>query len=355
MGIFSNILKSTQVTDTTNVIGVDVGTSSIKVVELEERKGVITLTTYGEVQLGPYAGKSLGAVVHLDPKQQQEALVDVVRESAVKSRNAVFAMPLSASFISTSVLQADPTADLSATVRIEARKLIPASLSEVTLDWAELEPLSDNQTGRPVLIAAIQNTAIDRFNVLMQFAGFAGAPTEIECFSTNRTIAKKDHTVILDVGATTSKMYMSHNGVLVRMHRVNAGGAEVTAYLVETLSVSFAEAEKIKLQAVSSNSEHYVAVQQAYTKIFSRSLREFRQVIDHYQKDSEISFTHISVCGGASLFSGFASQFQETLGLPVEFIDPFKNVAYPAFMEDAMMQIGPLFVPALGAALRNFE
>lgn len=60
-------------------MGVDIGGSSIKVVELADREGVLTLVTYGEVQLGPYAGKPLGSVVQLTPKQEQEALVDVVR------------------------------------------------------------------------------------------------------------------------------------------------------------------------------------------------------------------------------------------------------------------------------------
>ena len=155
MGLLSNLIQSVNLQSTApNVLGVDIGSSSIKVVELEERSGVLTLVTYGEIQLGPYVQEALGAAVQLDPKQEQEALVDVIRESAVKSRQAVFAMPLASSFISTTTLDVGPEADLSAQVRLEARKIIPASLSEVTLDWAELESV-DNQTGRPVLIAAI--------------------------------------------------------------------------------------------------------------------------------------------------------------------------------------------------------
>ena len=354
MGFFSSILESTSPKDTTSALGVDIGTSAIKVVELEERNGVVTLITYGEIQLGPYAGKPLGAAVHLSPKQEQEALVDVIRESAVKSRNGVFAMPLSASFISTTVFDAEPDADLSALVRVEARKIIPASLSEVTLDWAELEAVSRDQSGRSVLIAAIQNTAIERFNVLMQFAGFDGAPTEIECFSTNRTISKKKHAVVMDFGATSTKMYMTHNGVLTRMHRVNVGGVQVTEVIAETLDIEFAAAERIK-QQTTAHSEHYTTVKQAYETTYSRSLREFRQVLDHYQSKVDTEFPYVLICGGASLFSGLANQLLDRLDIQVESIDPFKNVAYPAFMEDVMLQIGPSFAPALGAALRNFE
>jgi Tfp pilus assembly PilM family ATPase len=78
-------------------------------------------------------------------------------------------------------------------------------------------------------------------------------------------------------------------------------------------------------------------------------------VIDHYQSNADTKFPYISTCGGSSLFVGLPGQLQDRLDIQVDMIDPFKNVAYPAFMEDAMHQIGPLFTTALGAALRNFE
>jgi len=356
MGFFANILQSAQIasTSSSSVMGVDIGSSAIKVVELEDRDGVLTLITYGEVQLGPYADQDLGATVHLNQKQEQEAFVDVVRESAIKSREAVFAMPLSASFISTTTLDADPEADLSAMVRVEARKLIPASLSEVTLDWAELDTVSKQQTGRPVLIAAIQNAAIERFKILMQFAGFKDAPTEIECFSANRAAAQKSNTMIIDFGAASSKMYLSHDGVLNRMHRINSGGVDITKKFAEALDISFEEAENEKLQ-MTPDDENYETLQSVYTKHYGRALREFKQVFDHYQLDTGATFDQAMICGGASAFPGLPAIVKDRLGLDVEYIDPFKKVAYPAFMEDTIHVIGPSFVPAMGAALRMFE
>jgi len=354
MGLLSNLIKSVQVTQTApNVLGVDIGSSSIKVVELEEKAGVLTLVTYGEIQLGPYDRKALGAVVQLGPKQEQEALVDVIRESAVKARQAVFAMPLSASFISTTSLNVGEAADLDAQVRIEARKIIPASLSEVTLDWAELEA-TPGQEGRPVLIAAIQNTAIERLNVLMQFVGLQDSPTEIECFSTSRTITSSGHTIVMDFGASSAKMYISSEGVLNRMHRINVGGTQITQQFAELQETDFETAELNKIQ-VSYDSPEHASLKSVYSKIYGRALREFRQVIDHYQSTHGVEFGQIHVCGGASLHEGMNKMIQDAIGIPAEYINPFTNVAYPAFMEDAMKEIGPSFVPALGAALRHFE
>ena len=354
MGLLSNLIHSVQVSQSaSNVLGIDIGSSSIKVVELEDKAGVLTLVTYGEIQLGPYAEKALGAVVQLGPKKEQEALVDVIRESAVKAKQAVFAMPLSASFISTTVLKAGQDADLSAQVRIEAKKIIPASLSEVTLDWAELEATAE-QEGRPVLIAAIQNTAIERLGVLMQFVGLQDSPTEIECFSTSRTVPTNGHHVVMDFGASSAKMYISNDGVLNRMHRINVGGSQVSQQFSELQEVDFEAAELQKIQLTTDSAE-YASLQGVYNKVYSRALREFRQVLDHYQSAHDTQIAVIHVCGGASMFEGMNKILQDSVGIPAEYINPFSNVAYPAFMEDAMKEIGPSFVPALGAALRHFE
>lgn len=354
MGLLSNLLKSVQENNSApNVLGIDIGSSSIKVVEIEDKNGVLTLVTYGEIQLGPYNDKALGAVVQLGPKQEQEALVDVIRESAVKARQAVFAMPLSASFISTTTLDVGADADLGAQVRIEARKIIPASLSEVTLDWAELEAVPD-QAGRPVLIAAIQNTAIERLNILMQFVGLQDSPTEIECFSTTRTVPASGHSIVMDFGASSAKMYISNGGVLNRMHRINIGGTQVTQQFSELQETDFETAELQKIQMTQDSPEH-ASLKGVYSKVYGRALREFRQVIDHYQSTHDVEVEVVHLCGGASLHAGMPKMIQNAVGIPVEYVNPFSNVAYPAFMEDAMKEIGPSFVPALGAALRHFE
>lgn len=355
MGFLSSILHSVQnASGPSSAMGVDIGSSSIKVVELEEREGVLTLVTYGEVQLGPYAGKGLGSTVHLEPKQEQAAFVDVVRESAVKSRDAVFAMPLASSFISSTTIAADEDADLSAMVRVEARKLIPASLSEVTLDWAELSSTSGSQTGRPVLIAAIQNSAIERFNILMQFAGFNNAATEIECFSANRTVDSSKNALVIDFGAASTKMYLSQSGVLNRMHRVNVGGAMITAALTKITGEDFETTENTKLQ-LQPDDRLYQQTRELYEAQYGRALREFRQVLNHYTADTDITFDAVQICGGASAQPFVKQLVQPAFSLDVESINPFTAVAYPAFMEDTIKQIGPTFVPALGAALRSFE
>jgi len=353
--------KSDSKTAGNSVVGIDIGSSSIKVVELQEKQGVITLSTYGEVQLGPYLNKSIGESVILDSTKEQAALVDVIRESAVKARNAVFATPLSASFVTNVTIEADADADLASMVRVEARKVIPASLSEVTLDWAEVEITKEEQATtetnyRNVLIAAIQNSALERFNVLMQFAGFKQPPTEIECFSVIRGMfnSEENDMAVLDIGATAAKLYIVRKGLLMRMYRIRAGGAIATKQISEVLGVSFEEAESIKITADKS-AANYADMKRAHNSSYDRAFREFNQVLREYESKTGIKLSTIYLTGGGSLFPGTDSYLKEFLNREITIANPFAKVAYPAFMEDTMREISPSFAVALGAAMRVFE
>lgn len=363
MNFISNIFSSVQKGhgSSAGVVGIDIGSSSMKVVELQERNGVITLATYGEVQLGPYAGKQVGESVTLEPKQEQEALVDVIRESAVKSRKAVFAMPLSSSFVTNVSIEADADSDMAALVRVEARKVIPASLSEVTLDWAEVEVTKtesgENESNyRNILIAAIQNSALERFKILMQFAGLSQPPTEIECFSMIRGLynSEEPDIAVIDIGATSAKLYIAHKGLLMRMYRIRAGGAIATNRIAEALKVDFQTAEEMKFAADRSAKE-FADLKRAHDKSYERVFREFNQVLREYERKTGINVSTVYLAGGGALFPGTDTYLKDVLDRDVVKVNPFSKVAYPAFMEDTMHEIGPSFAVALGAAMRVFE
>jgi type IV pilus assembly protein PilM len=362
MKLLNNIIASFKqgAVGSDGVVGIDIGSSSMKVVELQERKGVITLSTYGEVQLGPYAARPIGESVSLGQKPEQEALVDVIRESAIQARSAVFAMPLASSFVTNVSIEADADADLASMVRIEARKVIPASLSEVTLDWAEVEigkaakESAENQ--RDVLIAAIQNVALERYKILMQFAGLMKPPTEIECFSTIRSLynSEEEDIAVIDIGAVSSKLYIARKGLLMRMYRIRAGGAVVTKRIAESLAVDFETAEEKKISVTKQDSS-FAEMKRVHDNSYDRAFREFNQVLREYEKRTGNKLNVVYLTGGGALFPGIEAQLKNELGRDVVLANPFLKVAYPAFIEDTLRNIGPSFSVALGAALRSFE
>ena len=138
------------------------------------------------------------------------------------------------------------------------------------------------------------------------------------------------------------------------MHRVRAGGAIATARLAELQDISFEEAELHKQTIVRSQSD-FANLQKAHNSSYERAFREFGQVIREYENKSGKSVEMVYLAGGGSLFPGTDAQLREALKKEVIMANPFKKVAYPAFMQDTMQEIGPAFTVALGAAIRVFE
>ena len=357
-GFLNNILGSIakpQTVTTAQAVGVDIGATSIKVVELESKNNAVTLTTYGELQLGPYLNQPLGQQVSLDAKKEQTALIDIFRESSVKADSGVFAVPLSSSFVTVMKLPViKEEADIAARVPVEARKYIPVPINEVTLDWAVIGT-NEAGTEQDVLLAAIQNDVLNRLQTLMKSTNMNNQPTEIECFSILRSVEQADDTraAIIDLGGGSLKFYVSNGGMLESIHRIRVGGAVATQHIAEELSCTFAEAELHK-RSVDESSDIGQQVIRSHKQTYRRALIEVRQVLEQYEKNNTKVDTVI-LSGGGAAFTGMQKYVGEMLGREVEINRPFNKVSTPAFMEDVVTEIGPSFAVALGAALRVFE
>lgn len=354
--VFSSVPKVTPPL-TSKVVGIDFGSSSIKVVEVEKNEGVLSLSTYGELQLGPYGESGLGNAVKLPLQKRIEALVDVLRESGVTAKTGALALPLSDSFVTIIPLQAKAGEDIAPRVHVEARKYIPVPLTDVALEWSEVaqEGKKDKLT-REVLLVAILNEALREMNALGESVAMASRRSELEIFSTLRAVTKESDSsiAVIDVGAKTSKLYIAEAGFLCRIHRVQTGGSYVTSSLAKQKNISFEDAENIKRSA-DSQSEDGQLIKKIMSTAFDRTFQEFKRVLDQYQTRTGKKVSRVVATGGASLHHDFVPLLSYALDAQVEITNPFNKIAYPAFMEDTLTSIAPVFTVALGAALQSFE
>lgn len=357
---FSKILtglkqKTADVSSTT--VGIDIGSSTVKVVEIEETPNTIMLRTYGELQLGPYDSKSLGEMVTLSNERSVEAVTDVMRESGVTGRQGALAMPLSSSFLTVIPVTTNPNEDLTSRIPVEARKYVPLPLTDVTLDWSELPRDVDDKTSvKEVLIAAIENKALSEHRNLLASIGMTGETAEIEAFSLIRSLwrAKDTTLAILDLGARSSKLYIVRGGMLERLHRVSVGGREITRLISEKLQISFEDAENLK-RSYDRTTPDGAAIFQIMSTVIDGPLSEFGRLIGQYEARLGGHVGRIVVSGGVAASPYGLDYIKDRFGRPIEKADPFAKVAYPAFLEDTLKDIGPSFGVALGAALRRFQ
>src|SRR3989338_384666 len=256
-----------------SVIGVDIGASSVKVVQLRGAHGAAVLETYGEIALGPYVKEAVGKAVKLSPEQTTEVLLDLMREANVTAKAGGMSIPFSSSLVSILDLPKTSPEQLKQMIPIEARKYIPMQVSEVMLDWFIIPPdegtneafdriqgtTALQSKGQEVLLVAIHNDTVRNYQPLATGAGLSTHFYEIEIFSTIRS--SLGHGVapvlVIDLGASTTKMYIVERGVVRMTHLANIGGQQMTEYLARSLSWEFEKAERVKRERGLTDSAAY--------------------------------------------------------------------------------------------------
>lgn len=359
MGLFSSLFKKD-----VSVLGVDIGSSAIKIVQIKKKRGRAVLETYGELAVGPYAGIEVGRAATLESAKTIEALKDLLREAKTTTTACGVALPLSSSLISFITVPPVPEKQLGEVIAIEARKYIPVPLNEVLLDWSviprEESYVTDDATktekqGSDILVVAIHNQYIAEYQANM--AGSALIPSfyEIEIFSSIRAVVDQNITtqMIIDMGARTTKLYIVERGVLRSAHIINKGSQDITLALSKALSIPVGEAENLKRVNGLKGGPEYKELTEIITVNLDYIFYEANATLLGYQKKSGKNIGRVILTGGGVLLKGFTDLAKISFQTDVVYADPFGKLETPAFLAEEFAQAGPEFAVAIGAALRR--
>ena len=357
-------------------LGIDIGTSSAKIVQLRAAHGAAILETYGEIALGPYGGQPVGKAVKLPPEKTAEAIIDLMKEANVTARTGGLSIPFSSSLITVLEFPKVDEGTLKRMVPIEARKYIPVPVSEVTLDWFPIpadteeeksafdrvQPGPQKPRGQEVLLVAIHNDAVQGFQTIAATAGIHIDFYEIEIFGAARSSLSHGIAPILvvDMGASTTKMYIVERGIVRLTHLISVGGQQMSEMLSRSMSWDFEKAERVKRErglqdssaySVEENDRIKSALLSTLTRLFSEVNRVLLSFGQRYNKNvSRVVFTG----GGASL-PGLAVEAKASLNSEIVVADPFARTEAPAFLADVLSEIGPGFAVAVGIVLRKLK
>lgn len=363
----------------TSVLGIDIGSSAIKVVQLRKHKGKVVLETYGELALGPYAGLAIGQATNLPTDKIIEALGDLFREANVTTRRAALSIPLRSSLLKVIRLPQLEEKKLQEMVPIEARKYIPVPISEVALDWwvipeaklpgPEDAPVAGSPPAGPkkveVLLVAIHADSIKKYNDLVAKLKLEARGFEVETFSAIRSVLGQDlsPTVILDIGAGSTKMSIVDYGIIKVSHTINRGSQDITLALSQSLSIPFAEAEKLKRKTglvVGVRNQQMTSLASGEATNVASSIAEYifyevNRVLLDYQKNFGRLASRVVLTGGGALLAGLLELARRSFSAEVTVGDPFRKTEAPAFLADVLKEAGPEFAIAIGLALRELE
>lgn len=343
-----------------SVLGVDIGTSAVKVVQLRRERGKVILETYGAIALGPYAGVEIGRATQLPAEKIAEALKDVIREANVTTSDAAVAIPYASSLISVIKLPASVEKQLAQVVPIEARKYIPVPINEVLLDWFVVGggskgggPASDKLE---VLLVAIHNDTIAKFRTIASEATLAVSFFEIEVFSAVR--AALEHGLapiaVVDMGAATTKFYVVERGLIHESHIINHGAQDLTLAASRALNISVAQAEERK-RKVGLAPQSDPALMRSLELSLSPLLAEVSRTMVAWEQRTNQTLSALVTTGGGAALKGFKEFAQNRVQSEVRLADPFSKTQAPAFLEGILKETGPEFCVAVGLALRRLQ
>lgn len=358
-----------------SVLGLDISSSAVKVVQLRKRGGRAVLDTYGEIALGPYSSLEVGRATGLSTQKVSEALNDLLREAKTTTKKCGVAIPFGSSLMSLIEVPAISEKQLAEMIPIEARKYIPVPISEVTLDWwiipdnddeippddstPEIESKFQNKELTKkikVLVVAIHNDTINKFREIVRMTGLDSSFFEIETFSTIRAVTDQtmNPVMILDMGAGSTKIYIVERGLIRNTHTINRGSQDITLAIASALGVTFEKAEIMKRDLMNGNLEDK-SVSDVLLLVMDNVFSEANHVLLSYQKRYNRSISKVILSGGGVELGKMLDSARVNFQTEVEIANPFGKVEAPAYLEDVLKEAGPEFSVAVGVALRKLQ
>ena len=354
-----------------SVLGVDIGTSSIKIVQLRKDHGRVVLETYGAIALGPYANTDIGRSTSLPADKISEALKDVMREANVTTTDAGISIPYASSLISIFSLPASAEKQLASIVPIEARKYIPVPINEVMLDWFVIGDNAETKSDKiEVMLVAIHNDTIAKFRSIASDAALTVSFFEIEVFSAVRAAIDRGIApiAVIDIGAASTKFYVVERGIIHESHIISHGSQDLTLAASRALGVTVAQAEERKRKygltgqpSISAGGESANVTQgiaelhKSLELSISPLVSELSRPVTAYQTRTNQLLTALVFTGGGATLKGFKEFVESKIQSEIRLADPFNKTQAPAFLEAILKEAGPEFCVAVGLALRRLQ
>lgn len=337
-------------------LGIDIGASAIKLVELESVKERYVLKTYGVFPFSEY-GASQGEDFYATlPKLLDEHIVEMLKKlmqlTAVEATAARVSIPVYSSFSTLIDLPQMPEKEIASAIPYEAKKYIPVPLADVILDWSIIEkPAPDSPDKNiQILLVAVLKEVIEKYSRIVQSAGLGIQFMEAETFSLARSLVGNDKSAIVmaDIGARSTTISIVDRGFIRISHNLEIGGVELTKRISEKMKLTPEKAEVLK-----KSRETWPELEEVFFSVLDRTIKEINKITNLYQAKYNRSVEKYIVCGGGANLFGLIDFFASQLAAEVTLGNPFARIVYPPMIQPIIKDIALPLAVAAGLAMRE--
>ena len=339
------------------MIGIDIGTTSIKIVELGKDK---QLLNYGILETSGYLERFNTAIQASNLNLFEQEVVNYLRILMgrmglnERGQEAIVSLPSFSAFTTLIEMPLMSDADTVKTMGIHVKQYVPMPISSVTLDWLKVGERIDEDGNKKqqLFLIVIPTAQIENYRRIFKAVGLKLAALEIEGLSLTRILsfgtAQDKSSLVVDIGSRSTAFSVVENGFLKFSSQTDFAGSSLTQSLASGLNIAPRRAEQLKrqkgLSAINSGAERELSTQ--LLPILDVIINEAKRVIESHPAEA------IILSGGGANLLGIEKYFSQQIALPVSKINSLSMVNYSENIEPIRENLGPLLAVAIGLALR---
>jgi len=339
------------------IIGIDIGSSSVKLVQLKDQKGVYTLQNVGILPL------PLEAIVDntlMDSSSIVETIKKLVKGLNIRIKDAACSVSGNSVIIRKISLPAMPPEELEDQIHWEAEQYIPFDINDVNIDFQILAADQQDPSKMEVLLVASKKEIINDYLAVFNEAGINLAVVDVDSFAIqnafvlNYDIDPDKVCALINIGASMMNLNIVKNDISLFTRDVQMGGNLFTEEIQKQFGVSIEEAERMK---ITGDSTDHAKLNDTISRINETLAMEMRRSLDFYNTTAgEGKINEVYLSGGGAKTPMLVEAVHQRLGLPVELLNPLRKVVHneKEFDTEYLNEIGPLVTVAVGLATRRF-
>lgn len=339
-----------------DIIGMDIGSSSVKLVQIKCLKDTFQLLNVGIVPLPPEA---IVDNTLIDSSSIVMALKNLVASMGIKAKDVACSISGNSVIIRKITLPAMPAEELEDQITWEAEQYIPFDINDVNMDFQILSPDSIDPAKMNVLLVASKKDIINDYVAVFNEAAMQLSVVDVDSFAVqnafeiNHDVSPDEVLALINIGANIMNINIIKDGITLLTRDVQMGGNLYTEEIQKQMGLSGTEAESAKILAHETQNS---ALLDVLGRVNETVTQEIRRSLDFYNSTAnEDRITKIFVSGGCSKVYHLSEAMSEKLGLPVETINPFAKLKYNEkdFDPEYLQEIGPLMAVSVGLATRR--
>jgi len=338
------------------IVGIDIGSSSVKLVQLTEQKGIYHLVNVGIL---PLPSDAIVDNSLMDTTSIVETIKDLTKSLGTKAKEAVCSISGNSVIIRKISLPAMTPEELEDQIAWEAEQYIPFDINDVNLDFEILESDLSSSGKMTILLVASKKEIINEYVAVFNEAGLKLVVIDVDSFAV-QNVYEKNYTppdsevvALVNIGASIMNLNVVKGGGSLFTRDVQMGGNLYTEEIQRQFSLSSQDAERCKLTGDYPDTERLRDTIYRMNETISQEIHRSLDFYNSTAEDNKISRIYLS--GGGSKVSMLLETLTHRLGLPVELLNPLKNIKYneKEFDPEYLQEIAPLVAVAAGLAMRR--